>query len=159
MHCSYYEYSQYQKNSQYVQYTRSVKYTSIICAPCDNSRPIALKIAFINCFEDTIHRWSHKWELKQITFGGSNWSTYCRILAVFRDNVLRVLAVFRGSVLRVLPVLQVFRGSILRLLPVLGVHGLPMGYSWAAHEQPTGCPWASHWTAHGLPVGQSMGCP
>ena len=43
---------------------------------------------FTYSFAGNIHRCSHEWELEQSTFGGGNWSTVLRVLAVFRDCML-----------------------------------------------------------------------
>ena len=48
----------------------------------------------------TVHVWSHKWELKQITFEGG--TRVLRILAVFREYMLRELEISAGSTLLVL---------------------------------------------------------
>ena len=72
-------------------------------------------------YAENTHRWSHEWDLEQITFGGGQleyleyWqyfgSIYCEYSqcsgVLYCGYCLYILQVFRGSILRILPVLAV----------------------------------------------------
>ena len=83
-------------------------------------------------FAENVYRWSHEWEMEQITFGGSNSSTqeywqhfgitncdYPQYFEVLYCGYWLYSQVLRGSILRVLPVLWVLYCSF--TLPVLHV--------------------------------------
>ena len=109
--------------------------------------------------QKTFHRWSHEWELEQITFDGCNWSTseyrqYFGLHTARTRGISRFCTedsactprisgfdtagtpCTRGSVLLILPVLAVFGRSVLLILAALAVFRPPvLQYSqYSEHE-------------------------